>query len=233
MPRRLAGAPRRDQGPSQAAWYTDRPEEDDGVKRTVPEQWSGQLSLFEDDSAREAPAGRNILVFDLETQRSFQDVGGRSAMRELGMSIGVVYSFQDDRFRGYTEPEAGRLVYDLRAAELVVGYNLLGFDYEVLKGYRDIPFDTVPTLDIMFQLQERLGFRPKLDSVAQATLGAAKSADGLQALAWWKQGRLDLIEKYCTEDVRITRDIYLFGRRNRHVLVSRYSGGPIRVDVEW
>ncbi|MDD5562694.1 MAG: ribonuclease H-like domain-containing protein [Thermoanaerobaculaceae bacterium] len=203
------------------------------MKRTVPEPWSGQLSLFEDDSAREAPSGRNILVFDLETQRSFQDVGGRSAMRELGMSIGVVYSFQDDRFRGYTEPEAGRLVDDLRAAELVVGYNLLGFDYEVLKGYRDMPFDTVPTLDIMFQLQERLGFRPKLDSVAQATLGAAKSADGLQALAWWKQGRLDLIEKYCTEDVRITRDIYLFGRRNRHVLVSRYAGGPIRVDVEW
>lgn len=203
------------------------------MKRTEPEEWSGQLSLFEDDSARQAPAGRNILVFDLETQRSFQDVGGRSGMRELGMSIGVVYSFKDDRFRGYTEPEAGQLIDDLRAAELVVGFNLLGFDYEVLKGYRDVPFDAVPTLDIMFQLHDRLGFRPKLDSVAQATLGAAKSADGLQALAWWKEGRLDLIEKYCTEDVRITRDLYLFGRRNRHVLVSRYSGGPIKVQVEW
>jgi DEAD/DEAH box helicase domain-containing protein len=203
------------------------------VRHTEREEWSGQLSLFEDDSARQAPAGRNILVFDLETQRSFQDVGGRSGMRELGMSIGVVYSFKDDRFRSYGEPEAGQLIDDLRAAELVVGFNLLGFDYEVLKGYRDIPFDTVPTLDIMFQLHDRLGFRPKLDSVAQATLGAAKSADGLQALAWWKEGRLDLIEKYCTEDVRITRDLYLFGRRNRHVLVSRFSGGPIKVEVEW
>ena len=197
------------------------------------EEWSGQLSLFEDDSARQAPAGRNIVVFDLETQRSFQDVGGRSAMRELGMSIGVVYSFRDDAFRGYLESEAATLIDLLRSAELVVGYNLLGFDYEVLKGYRDVPFDAVPTLDIMFHLQERLGFRPKLDSVAQATLGAAKSADGLQALAWWKEGRLDLIEKYCTEDVRITRDLYLFGKRNRHVLVSRYSGSPIKVDVSW
>jgi DEAD/DEAH box helicase domain-containing protein len=203
------------------------------VKRGEPDEWSGQLSLFEDDSTRQAPSGRNILVFDLETQRSFQDVGGRSGMRELGMSIGVVYSFKDDRFHSYAEPEAGRLIDDLRAAELVVGFNLLGFDYEVLKGYRDVSFDTVPTLDIMFQLHDRLGFRPKLDSVAQATLGAAKSADGLQALAWWKEGRLDLIEKYCTEDVRITRDVYLFGRRNRHVLVSRYSGGPIKVEVEW
>ncbi len=203
------------------------------MKRTGPEEWSGQLSLFEDDSARQAPAGRDIVVFDLETQRSFRDVGGRTAMRDLGMSIGVVYSFRDDAFRGYLEAEASALIDRLRTAELVVGFNLLGFDYEVLKGYRDVAFDTVPTLDIMFELQDRLGFRPKLDSVVQATLGIGKTADGLQALVWWKEGRLDLIEKYCTDDVRLTRDLYLFGKRNRHVLVSRYAGGPIKVEVDW
>ncbi len=203
------------------------------MKRTGPEEWSGQLSLFEDDSARQAPAGRDIVVFDLETQRSFRDVGGRTAMRDLGMSIGVVYSFRDDAFRGYLEAEANALVERLRAAELVIGFNLLGFDYEVLKGYRDVAFDTVPTLDIMFELHDRLGFRPKLDSVVQATLGVGKTADGLQALVWWKEGRLDLIEKYCTDDVRLTRDLYLYGKRNRHVLVSRYAGGPIKVEVDW
>lgn len=203
------------------------------MKDRKHEPWSGQLSLFEDDSTRQAPTGRDILVFDLETQRSFQDVGGRTAMRELGMSIGVVYSFRDDAFRGFFEQEAKALIDRLRSAELVVGFNLLGFDYEVLKGYQDVAFDTVPTLDIMFDLQRRLSFRPKLDSVVQATLGVGKSADGLQALAWWKEGRLDLIEKYCTDDVRLTRDLYLFGRRNRHVLVSRYSGGPLKVEVDW
>ncbi len=203
------------------------------MKRSGPEEWSGQLSLFEDDSARQAPSGRDVVVFDLETQRSFRDVGGRTAMRDLGMSVGVVYSFRDDAFRAYLEAEAAALIDRLRSAELVVGFNLLGFDYEVLKGYRDVPLEKAPTLDIMFDLQDKLGFRPKLDSVVQATLGAAKSADGLQALVWWKEGRLDLIEKYCTDDVRLTRDLYLFGKRNRHVLVSRYSGGPIRVEVGW
>ncbi len=196
-------------------------------------RWDGQLSLFEDDSARLTPAGKNVLVFDLETQRSFQDVGGRTAMRELGMSVGVVYSFLDDSFRAFFEREADRLVELLRSAELVVGFNLFGFDYEVLKGYRDVALEKLPTLDIMVRLQEKLGFRPKLDSVVQATLGAAKTADGLQALAWWKEGRLDLIEKYCTEDVRLTRDLYLFGKRNRHVLVSRFSGSPLKVGVDW
>lgn len=197
------------------------------------DEWSGQLSLFEDDSTRQAPVGKGILVFDLETQRSFQDVGGRSQMRDLGMSVGVVYSFLDDRFTSYLESEAGALIDALLGAELVVGYNLLGFDYEVLKGYRQAAFEGIPTLDLMVDLHGKLGFRPKLDSVVQATLGAAKTADGLQALAWFREGRLDLIEKYCVEDVRLTRDLYLFGKRNRHVLVSRYSGGPIKVEVSW
>jgi len=203
------------------------------VRSTEKDEWSGQLSLFEDDSVRDAPKGKSIVVFDLETQRSFQDVGGRTLMRQLGMSVGVVYTFQDDTFRSFYEREADKLIELLRSAELVVGFNLLGFDYEVLKGYRDVPLETVPTLDIMFYLQDKLGFRPKLDSVVQATLGAGKSADGLQALAWWKEGRLDLIEKYCTEDVRLTRDLYLFGKRNRHVLVSRFSGTPLKVEVDW
>jgi len=197
------------------------------------EEWSGQLSLFDDDSSRQPPSGRDVLVFDLETQRSFQDVGGRSQMRDLGMSVGVVYSFRDDRFVSYFEPEAGALIDALLGAELVVGYNLLGFDYEVLRGYRDAPFGEIRTLDIMVELQGKLGFRPKLDSVVQATLGAAKSADGLQALTWFREGRLDLIEKYCIDDVRLTRDLYLFGKRNRSVLVSRYSGGPLNVEVSW
>jgi DEAD/DEAH box helicase domain-containing protein len=197
------------------------------------DQWSGQLSLFDDNAAREAPRSRDVVVFDLETQRSFQDVGGRTLMRQLGMSVGIVYSFRDDSFAPFFEADAGRLIDRLLAAELVVGFNLLGFDYEVLKGYRDVSFDASRTLDIMLDLQAKLGFRPKLESVLQATLATGKSADGLQALEWWKQGRLDLIEQYCRDDVARTRDLYLFGRRNKHVLVSRFSGTPYKVEVAW
>jgi DEAD/DEAH box helicase domain-containing protein len=85
----------------------------------------------------------------------------------------------------------------------------------------------------MLELQAKLGFRPKLESVLQATLATGKSADGLQALEWWKQGRLDLIEQYCRDDVARTRDLFLFGRRNKHVLVSRFSGPAYKVEVDW
>ncbi len=85
----------------------------------------------------------------------------------------------------------------------------------------------------MVELQQKLSFRPKLESVVQATLGEGKIGDGLQALRWYREGRLDEIAKYCQEDVRLTRDLYLYGKRNRHVLVARYSGSPIKVEVDW
>lgn len=194
--------------------------------------WDGQLGLFEDPSLRQAPAGRPVLVFDLETQKSFDEVAGRNT-RLLGMSVGVVYSFADDAFHVFYENEVDRLIETLAAAELVVGFNLLAFDYEVLRGYREFPGGTPRTLDIMVDLQEKLPFRPKLDSVLEATLGEGKIADGLAALRWYREGRLDRIAQYCKEDVRLTRDLYLYGKRNRHVLVARYSGSPLKVEVDW
>jgi DEAD/DEAH box helicase domain-containing protein len=85
----------------------------------------------------------------------------------------------------------------------------------------------------MQHLEDRLGFRPKLDSVVMPTLGTGKSADGLQALEWWREGEIDKIIHYCREDVRVTKELYDFGKRNRCVLVSRFSGKPRQVEVDW
>ena len=125
------------------------------------------------------------------------------------------------------------LVDLLCGADLVVGYNIRGFDYEVLRGYTDVDLQALPTLDLMYDLEDRLGFRPKLESVASATLGEGKSADGMQALEWWRMGEIDKIIDYCREDVRVTRDLYDFGKRNRWVRVARFGGKPRKVEVSW
>lgn len=190
----------------------------------------GQMGLFEESS--EPKTGPAVLVFDLETQKSFEEAGGRNATRQLGMSVGVVYSFQDDQFHVFYEGNVDKLVMLLLEADLVVGFNLLAFDYEVLRGYRN--FSKEPkTLDIMVDLQRKLSFRPKLDSVVQATLGISKTADGLQALRWYREGRLDLIAQYCQDDVRLTRDLYLYGKRHGRVFVASFSGKPFQVEVDW
>ncbi len=197
------------------------------------EVWDGQMGLFDDNPRREVATGRMVVVFDLETQRSFEEVGGRTQVRKLGVSVAVAYRYDRDEFVAFTEERVGDLVDLLSTAELVVGYNIRGFDYEVLSAYTERNLFSLPTLDLMYEIEARLGFAPKLQSVAAATLGTGKSADGLQALEWWRRGEVDRIVEYCRDDVRVTRDLYNYGKRNRCVMVAGFGGKPRRVEVAW
>jgi DEAD/DEAH box helicase domain-containing protein len=189
---------------------------------TIPRQ----RSLFESI----APT----LVFDLETQRSFQEVGGRDQIHRLGLSLAVVYNYATEEYRTYRETDAAALIDDLLAAGRVIGFNVKGFDYLVLRPYRpETDLRTVPTLDLMEDLARVLGFRIGLDKVAGATLGKHKSADGLAALRWYKEGRFDLIEKYCRDDVEVTRLLYEYGRDHGEVRIPERDGSIRTVPVRW
>lgn len=173
------------------------------------------------------------LFFDLETQRSFDEVGGRYNINRMGLSVAVTYSDLAQAYHDYFEPDVEALVADLSRADLVVGFNVLRFDYEVLRGYTDFDLSQIPTVDMLQDLYAKLGFRVSLDSVAQATLGTSKSADGLQALAWYREGRMDEIVKYCRQDVNVTRQVYAFGKAKGYVSFKDRYRGVRRVRVDW
>ncbi len=172
-------------------------------------------------------------VFDLETQLSAQDVGGWHRADRMRVSCAVLYDSKEDSFFEYTEDHVHRLIEHLQRLELVVGFNVKRFDYRVLSGYADFDFSRLPTLDLLDDIHRRLGFRLSLDHLARVTLGHQKSADGLQALKWWKEGRLREIIDYCRKDVEITRDIYLYGKKNGFLLFNSKAGGTVRVPVGW
>ncbi|MGC9397802.1 MAG: ribonuclease H-like domain-containing protein [Anaerolineae bacterium] len=173
------------------------------------------------------------VFFDIETQNTFQEVGGHYPER-LRLSVAVSYNSGDQAFHRYTEANVGDLIQELLDADLVVGYNLYGFDYPVLQQYtRVVELNTLPTVDMMVELQKRLGFRLKLDSVATATLKVGKSADGLQAVRWWRQGKIEALFEYCEQDVEVTRRVYEFGKQHRHVQYYDRSYRIRRVPVAW
>jgi DEAD/DEAH box helicase domain-containing protein len=64
-------------------------------------------------------------------------------------------------------------------------------------------------------------------------LGIGKSADGLQAVQWWKEGRIEEIFTYCEQDVDVTRRVYEFGRQNRYVQYYDRQYRRQRVPVAW
>jgi DEAD/DEAH box helicase domain-containing protein len=175
----------------------------------------------------------NTVFFDVETQRTFDEVGGRHNIRKLGLSAAVTYSTADGAFHHYTEETVADLVADLKAADLVVGFNVVRFEYEVLGAYTDDPLDDIPTVDMLDHIYKWLGFRVSLDNLAGATLGTAKSADGLQAVRWYKQGRMQEILDYCQQDVEVTRQLYEYGRQHKHVRFRDRNYRVKVVQVNW
>jgi DEAD/DEAH box helicase domain-containing protein len=172
-------------------------------------------------------------VFDLETQLSAREVGGWHRAERMRVSCGVLYDSRENAFFEYTEDRVPQLIEHLHRLDLVVGFNIKRFDYRVLSGYSDADFHAITTLDLLEDIHRQLGFRLSLDHVARVTLGIQKSADGLQALTWWKEGKLREIIDYCRKDVEITRDIYLFGKKNGYLLFNNKSGATVRVPVSW
>ena len=200
---------------------------------------SEQLGLFGETEDQEAPkpvkvvSGPRVLFFDLETQKSAEEVGGWGNIHKMGLAVGVVWDSLDREFFTYEEKDARQLVDKLSTADLVVGFNVIGFDYTVLQPYSDFDLQEINTFDMLVDVKKRLGFRLSLNHLAQHTLNAKKSADGLISLQWYKEGKISKIIQYCKQDVEITRDLYLFGEKNGLVKYQSRSGNPLQIEVNW
>ncbi len=183
----------------------------------------------------------NIVYFDLETQRSFSEVGGYENKQKMGISVAVTYSTLLGEYRIFPESEAHALVEQLSKADLVVGFNHLNFDYAVLESYT--VFDMLPqtrNLDILVDVEAVLGHRLKLDSIAEATLGKGKTADGLNALRWWQEHKrtgdikpLLMIAEYCAHDVKVTKLVHEYGVEHGHIKFTDRQGQVRECAVNW
>ena len=184
-----------------------------------------------------APArsmARDIVYFDLETQRTANDVGGWGNRHQMGMSIGVTYSTKTAAYHIYSEKMVSDLIDQLRRADLVIGFNHISFDYGVLGGY--YAFDLsheLRSLDLMVELEKTIGHRPKLEDVATATLGVGKTAEGLQAIRWWQQGKIMEIAEYCAYDVKVTKCIHEYGVEHGHVKYVDRNRREMSIPVTW
>lgn len=209
-----------------------------------------QFDLFAENPPQSAPepvvpkkSGPRIQYFDLETQKSAEDVGGWGNIHKMGLAVGVVWDSLDEEYFTYLEADALKLVDKLKTADLVVGFNVIGFDYTVLQPYaneKHIDLLEIPTFDMLTDVHRKLNHRLSLNNLAECCLGAQKTADGLESLKWYKEylagdkAKLDQIIEYCKMDVKITRDLFLFGADHGYVeYTSRTKPGKIRLNVDW
>jgi len=203
---------------------------------------SRRHSAFDKDRRRSLDCGsfqsvslkmKNVVYFDLETQKSAEEVGGWDKIRDMRMSVGVTYSTSRGGYQIYGESQIDELILELRRADLVVGFNNLGFDYEVLHGYTVFDLTQLPTLDMLVEVRKSIPHRLSLDSIAQATMGVEKTSEGLQAIRWFKQGKLCEIAEYCCYDVKITKLVHEYGAQFRQLHYTNKFGAKLSVPVTW
>lgn len=176
---------------------------------------------------------KNIVYFDLETQKSAEEVGGWDKVRDLRMSLGVTYSTARGGYEIYGEKRVNDLIRELQRADLVVGFNVRKFDYEVLHGYTVFDLTQLPTLDMLQVVAEQLKHRLSLDSIANATFGLEKTSEGLQAIEWYRQGKLYEIAEYCCYDVKLTKLVHEYGAQHRQLFYKNRFGARLSVPVNW
>lgn len=156
------------------------------------------------------------LVFDLETQNFFQEVGG-SDPASLDISVASIYDSGEDKYTTVTVDDLNQIWPSIEAADALVGYNSNHFDIPLLNKYYPGDLTQIKSIDLLEYIKESLGRRLRLDSVASATVGAKKSADGAQAVRWWREGKVDEVKKYCEQDVRVTKKVFDYALEHGHI----------------
>lgn len=151
------------------------------------------------------------VILDVETKKTFEEVGGYFPNLLEVSFVGVCVregSHGSGEMHSFFEQDLPNLFPLLEKADVVIGFNIDGFDMQTLTPYYSADIEKIPTLDLMTRIKDSAGHRIGLDAVAQETLGVGKSGDGLDAIKYYKSGNFSALEQYCLQDVAVTRDVY-------------------------
>ena len=170
------------------------------------------------------------VVFDLETQNIFSEVEDNNPT-SLDISVASFYDSQEDKYTTVSIDKLHKIWSIVEQSDALVGYNSNYFDIPLLNKYYPGDLTQIKSIDILEKIKMSLGRRVRLDSVAKATLGIGKISDGLQAVRWWREGKVDEIKKYCQKDVEVTKDIFLYALKHNK-LYFQDGGQKRQIDID-
>jgi DEAD/DEAH box helicase domain-containing protein len=176
-----------------------------------------------------------LVVFDVETKKAFDEVGGYFP-EKLGVSVsGVWYGEEGGEgvLRGFREEEFSEMFKIFESADRIVGFNSIDFDIAALKPYYLGDLSKLPNFDILQEVEKKVGYRVKLDALAKETLGVQKGGNGLDAITYYHEGNWEKLIKYCLEDVAITKDLYMYGVKNQELKYKNKWNELVTVGVDF
>lgn len=167
-----------------------------------------------------------VIVFDIETEMIPTDVSTKEkkkAIRNLKMHVACAYSYKNKQYLFFNQENIRELFRLFENADTIVGFNVLGFDYEVLKKYGLPPMKKLKkkTVDLMYLIERETGNRHSLDGLARRNLGRGK------IFKEQLTGRTELqLKNICQNDVELTKELFELKRKGK-LKYDKYSR-PIR-----
>lgn len=183
------------------------------------------------------------VIFDLETQKFFDEIEGTDPA-DLGVSILSMYVRTLDKdlkeIKGemvsFFEPELPKAWEFFKNVHRIVGFNSKHFDVPALKPYLPIELTKIPHLDILEIVRAVNGKRVSLGAIAGETLGDHKADDPRNAITYWAKHDEESLRKlkfYCEEDVRLTKELYDYGLKNKKLTFKDYWNDIKTIDIDF
>ncbi len=163
-----------------------------------------------------------VITFDIETDG--HTTGGQFDFNNQELTIVCIHDSESGEYSSYLKDELHKLWPILERANSLVGYNSDHFDIPILNKYYPGDLTKIKSVDLLKEVRAVLGRRLKMDNLAEATLGKNKSADGMQAVRWFKEGKMDLVRDYCIDDVKITRALYDYAKKHKSLKYTDFDG---------
>jgi DEAD/DEAH box helicase domain-containing protein len=173
-----------------------------------------------------------MLFLDIETQNDWTS-GDAFKIDEMKISYVGVIDSENGKEMDFWEDDIEELGELLKKADLIVHYNGFTFDMPVIANYIGREVMDLPQLDLMVAAHRKIGFRPKLDDLTNATLGYGKIGKGSDAVKYWVSGDLVSLKKYCLQDVKVTMDLYYYGLEYGSIKYFDRSGFIRETEIDW
>lgn len=180
--------------------------------------------------------GKNIVVFDCEIEN---DVDGKKVTWDrkdlMGFSVGCLFDYRTGDYGVYFKKDIQRFAERLNNADLCVGFNILGFDNELVRaqGGELLPDEKLKHYDILYYSRLATGWAPgqkypkglRLDDHLRATFGDEymKTEDGALAPKMWRDGKIGEVVTYCLSDVRREAMLFEWIVVNGHVSTNEHG----------
>ncbi len=172
------------------------------------------------------------IFYDIENKNWFGETGSNDPT-SLDLALIAIHDSKTDSYHSYLEEELVDLWPVLERSDVLIGFNSDHFDIPILDKYYPGDLTTIKSIDLMKEAQKSLGRRLALDNISRATLGRGKIAHGLEATDWWKTGEVEKIREYCIDDVRLTKQLFDFGRKEGYwKYIDRDTGKPLILKLD-